>query len=339
MKRCFGFLGIAMLVLVPVLSEAQQENAGTPKIHVPKLVVDLGEVAQGITVDADFEIVNEGDGVLQIRAVRPTCGCTVAEYDREVEPGKTGMIRAKLNTKGFNGPVSKSILVMTNDSANPTTTLVIKASVKPYVEILPRPLVRFNATQREEATQTVTLISETLDDFVITKIEPSVPYIKVSSRKLEGDERMPGRSGTQYELTVKITVDAPVGPVNANAVIHTNHPKAPEVAIRAFGVIRALIHVTPSQVQFGNIDPKVKPGRNVIVINNQPDKEVKLISAEVNDPAFAVTVETVQAGLRYQISLTVKEDAAAGSRDAMLTIKTDDPRFPELTVPVRANIQ
>ena len=28
-----------------------------------------------------FELENQGEGTLEIRAVRPTCGCTVAEFD------------------------------------------------------------------------------------------------------------------------------------------------------------------------------------------------------------------------------------------------------------------
>ncbi|MCP4903037.1 MAG: DUF1573 domain-containing protein [bacterium] len=337
-KRYCGFLVIVALILAPTMAESQQESSGNGKIHVPMLVLDLGQVAQGISAEANFEIVNEGDGVLEIRAVRPTCGCTVAEFDREIEPGTKGMIRAKLNTKGFNGPISKSILVMTNDPVSPTTTLVIKAMVKPYVEVLPRPLVRFNATQREPSTQTVTLISDT-GDFSITNIEADVDYLKVNSRKLEGSERMKGKDGTQYELEVVLTEDAPVGPVNVTAVVQTSHPKAPEVSIRAFGVVRSLIHVTPSRLQFGNVDTKVKPSRNVMVINNRPDKQVKVTGAEVNDSAFATAVEMVKEGSRYKISVTVNEDAAAGSRDAVLTIKTDDPQFPELTVSVRADIR
>ena len=38
------------------------------------------------------------------KPVRPTCGCTVADFDREIAPGKTGYIKAKLDTRDFSGP-------------------------------------------------------------------------------------------------------------------------------------------------------------------------------------------------------------------------------------------
>ena len=66
-------------------------------------------------VDAVFELVNEGNATLTVKAVRPTCGCTVADFDREIAPGATGTVKAKLDTKDFAGPISKSILVMTDD--------------------------------------------------------------------------------------------------------------------------------------------------------------------------------------------------------------------------------
>ena len=90
-----------------------------PNMVVLEKVKDVGTVAQGEVVDVNFEIANEGTEVLQVKAVRPTCGCTVASFDKEIAAGGTGAIKAKLDTKDFSGPISKSILIMTNDPRNP----------------------------------------------------------------------------------------------------------------------------------------------------------------------------------------------------------------------------
>ena len=39
-------------------------------------------------VEAVFEIANDGDQPLEITEVRPSCGCTVAEFDKVIEPGE-----------------------------------------------------------------------------------------------------------------------------------------------------------------------------------------------------------------------------------------------------------
>jgi hypothetical protein len=131
-----------------------------------------------------------------------------------------------------------------------------------------------------------------------------------------------------------------VGPVNAQLTVHTDHPKAPQVPIKVYGVIRALLHVTPPQIQFGTVVAKSGPGRNVIVVNNRSDgTETEVTSASVDDAAFETNVTTVEQGRRYQVTVTIKQDADPGVRDSVLTLTTTDATFPELTVPVRANIQ
>jgi hypothetical protein len=77
----------------------------------------------------------------------------------------------------------------------------------------------------------------------------------------------------------------------------------------------------------------------VIVVNNRSGRvPVNVTSAAVNDEAFDAEVVTIEKGRRYQVTVTVKSNADAGPRDAVLTLKTSDPEFPTLEVPVRANI-
>ena len=53
---------------------------------------------------------------------------------------------------------------------------------------------------------------------------------------------------------------------------------------------------------------------------------------------FGGKVVPIEKGRRYQVTVTVKPEASDGPRDAVLTLKTSDPEFPTLEVPVRANI-
>ena len=87
------------------------------------------------------------------------------------------------------------------------------------------------------------------------------------------------------------------------------------------------------------MDASLNPGRNLILVNNREDATVKVTGAEVNDAAFTVQVTPVVDGQRYQLTVMVKPDASSGSRDAVLTIRTTDPAYPQVTVPVRANLK
>ncbi len=316
-----------------------QEAAKAPKMVIPELVKEFGNVPKGDVIEADFKIQNEGDAPLEIKAVRPTCGCTVADYDREIAPGAYGHIKARVNTADFRGPITKSILVYTNDPETPTVRLVVKAEVVPYVEVLPRPLVRFSATAGEELVKKVTVVSNRGETFEITKVTSSVPYLSATYRALEGDERIGDRKGSQYEVALRLAKDAPVGPVSAEVTVKTSHPKAPRVQIRVFGVVRAQVQVSPSQLQFGAVDPADAPGRNVVVINNRAGRKLQVKSVTVDDPAFEAQLHPIAEGKRYQVTVVVKRDAKPGPHSATLTIVTDDPDYGEVKVPVAANVR
>ena len=330
-----GAVAVAVLV-APVWA---QDAAKAPKLVVPELVKDFGQVAQGEVIETNFTIQNEGSGTLQIKAVRPTCGCTVADYDKEIPAGGSGKIHATVDTKAFRGPITKSILVYTNDPETPTTRLVIKAEVVPYVEVLPRPLVRFSATAGQPLDKKVTVVGREGQEFEITGVESSVPYLTASFRKLEGEELLEGRGPSQYEVMIHLGPDAPVGPVSAEVTVKTTHPKAASVPVRVFGVVRAQVQVTPAQLQFGAVDPADSPGRNVMVINNRSERKLEVKEATIDDPAFAVEVRPLAEGRRYQVTVVVERDAKPGPHAATLTIVTDDPDHPRITVPVAANVR
>lgn len=332
---------VALAALLITAGTAAAQNEGSPALVVPAKILDAGTVSQGVVVDAVFDLVNEGDGALSIKAVRPTCGCTVADFDKQIAAGATGHVSAKLDTKDFSGPISKSILVMSDDPQSPTVTLVIKADVRPYVEILPRPLVRFNAVMHEPFNQTFIVAgADPNEKFEVKSVTSNVPFIATSVRKLADQELVAGKSKTQYEVTLSLTDAAPIGPINAVLMVNTDVKEAPKVPVKVYGVVRALIHVTPTQVQFGSVQASTRPGRNLIVVNNRTDgTKVQVTGAKVDDTAFDARVTTIEDGRRYQVTVVVKPDADPGSRDATLTLTTDDKDFPNVTVPVRANLR
>jgi hypothetical protein len=341
LKKNLTFVVLAALVATGSTAIAQNADQGGPKLVITNKIIDAGTVSQGVTVDAVFELINEGNQKLVIKAVRPTCGCTVADFDREIPAGGKGKIAAKLDTKDFGGPISKSILVMTDDAQNPTVTLVIKADVRPFVEILPRPLVRFNAVQYEPMKQTFIVVGADPEKTIkVHGVDSSVPFLKTSVRAMEGDELIRGKSKSQFEVSLSLDEDAPVGPVNAVLTVNTDQKEAAKVPVKVYGVIRALIHVTPTQVQFGSVESRTRPGRNLIVVNNHTDgTKVQLTGASIDDPAFDAQITPIEEGRRYQVTVVVKPDADPGTRDATLSLQTTDNTFPTLEVPVRANLR
>ena len=80
--------------------------------------IDFGSKRMGEMVNITFKCKNTGDKPLYLFNVRPSCGCTLADYTKEpIAPGKEGKIDAQFDTKKSHpGEVHKSVSVSSNNS-------------------------------------------------------------------------------------------------------------------------------------------------------------------------------------------------------------------------------
>ena len=108
-----------------------------PKIEVIPETKEAGTVAKGQMIESVFVVKNNGAADLVISDARPGCGCTVASFDKIIKPGGEGKVLSSVDTKNFSGPITKSILLVSNDPDRPQLNLFIKATVKPFVDVLP----------------------------------------------------------------------------------------------------------------------------------------------------------------------------------------------------------
>ncbi|MBN2350495.1 MAG: DUF1573 domain-containing protein [Bacteroidales bacterium] len=89
---------------------------------------DFGKIPMSKPASAEFEFLNPSMVPLIISSVKPSCGCTVADYPKEpIAPGKKGKIIVGYNA-ATPGQFQKSIRVQTN-TAESITMLIIKGEV------------------------------------------------------------------------------------------------------------------------------------------------------------------------------------------------------------------
>ncbi|HLO58291.1 MAG TPA: DUF1573 domain-containing protein [Bacteroidales bacterium] len=127
-NRVFSIL-FALIVMTAVSLKAQDAApAATSSISWKNTTIDLGKIEKGKPVSVVFEFTNPSMVPLVLNSVRPTCGCTVADYTKEpVAPGKAGKITLTYNAASV-GPFTKSTVVSSN-SADGNATLIIKGEV------------------------------------------------------------------------------------------------------------------------------------------------------------------------------------------------------------------
>jgi hypothetical protein len=89
---------------------------------------DFGKIPQGTPVTTVFEFTNVGKEPLILTDVRPTCGCTIADFTKTpVKAGEKGTIKITYNA-AVAAPFNKPIVVTSNASI-PQKTLNIVGEV------------------------------------------------------------------------------------------------------------------------------------------------------------------------------------------------------------------
>lgn len=78
---------------------------------------DFGTVKEGDTVYVKFRFQNTGKHPLFLTDVHPSCGCTVADYPKDVfMPGKGGEVTASFFSSTHPGFIHKTVIVSSNTS-------------------------------------------------------------------------------------------------------------------------------------------------------------------------------------------------------------------------------
>lgn len=91
---------------------------------------DFGTLEKGKPSTYLFTFTNTTKETVLITAVRPSCGCTAANYTKTpIKPGDKGTVEATYNAASP-GAFQKTITVSTNEEGTAPKVLIIKGEVK-----------------------------------------------------------------------------------------------------------------------------------------------------------------------------------------------------------------
>ena len=339
-------LVLALTLAAPfaVAQEKKGEETKAPRLTLVDPLKDFGTVAKGEKLNWSFGVKNTGTADLEIIAAKPTCGCTVAEFDKVIKPGATGKVTAAVDTATFAGPISKSVTLETNDPAAPTAQITITAVVKPYVDAYPAGFLRYNLLQGETEKQSFTLYSEETEPFEIVKIESPQEWVKVEYVKAPEVVPNIGRNGqAQYRFDVTVGgPDVKLGPLAEKIKIITNSKHQPEYPISIAGVIRPTFRVEPTGINFGEVAPTDTAATRTVILrsNNLKAPETFLVTkAESAIKGLTAAFKPTDKKGEFEVTLQVAKDAKPGPVDGNVTVHTSDTVRPVVTIPVKGMVK
>jgi hypothetical protein len=210
----------------------------------PKLAVDAAEYRAG-SIDEEkvvflkhtFTLKNEGDSVLEIIKIKPSCGCTSTESDSIIPPRGTGHITMILDLREVRDvDFYKYIIVRTNDPGWPRLELALSGTIKFLINFEPEAIV-LPSMDKKDTVQEVTLQTAKSDlrvtavSFVLS--DPPLEWLASLPLRFSFDENGVKGAGDEYTYKLKIFY-APVQGKFAGYgkfIVWTNHPDKPELKI------------------------------------------------------------------------------------------------------------
>jgi hypothetical protein len=303
-------------------------NTAVPKIQFATPVFDFGRAKAGEPVTHDYVFTNTGDGLLIINAVQPGCGCTTAgEWTKQVEPDKTGTIPIRFNTAAYNGTVIKTISVTCNiTNRPPMVALQLKGTVyKPYEFNPPFPVLNV-PPDAETASMIVTITNHTEEPLMLSSPQSNN---RVVSAELETNT--PGRG---YRLKVLVAPPLPSGSVQAMVNLRSSWTNTPVVTVPVLVNIQPAIMVIPTYLTLA-AGPLANAVTNSVTIRNQSTNSLVLSDPAINVPGAAVEIKELQPGRSFAAMVAFPPGCQLPlGRQAEVTIKSSNPKYPVVKVPV-----
>lgn len=265
---------------------------------------DFGTVWDTQDLTFEFAFENQGEGLLEITKIKPSCGCTTTSLSRtSFEPGMGEMIPMTWKPKGF-GPQKKTITVSWNNG--PDQVLNIAADIKPFVEA--ERVLRLGDLPQHVDHHTELVLKPANDSYRITNI-------KASNQFLTATEKGRDEAGNVL-VDVVIRKNAPWGNFNARLEIDgegvtepggepVQHKLMTQVIAKMYGDIR----MEPEQIQLGVVakDSKFR-GESILYHVDGNEFGLAELSMRFSRPEMVATWEPTTHNGKYAVKIIIEGD-------------------------------
>lgn len=352
------FLTGAATLIVQYLPEAEDTSkvavvapeikGPQPKIEIEgDLIYDFGKMAKHERSSRSWVVKNTGEAPLEISLKgNTTCSCTVSKPGKTpsgepetlvIPPGKSDKIDLNWHTdKDLGEDYSQGGTFVTNDPRKPEFMLTVKGKVYPPVTVYPPEMIQFPTMSNEEPhTARLAVFSKERPEIKVTKVTSSKPGLIVGEvKEMTPEEAKSLKVEKGHMVLVTVKPGMPVGDFHEELVVHTDHPKMPEVKVSVGGKSFGPISATPERVRLTNVvsEKGVKYDVTLVVSGDKGTHFDVVRKPEPLQVAIAPDERSKVKG-RYRMTVEVPP-GASGTVTGDIVLKTDDKRASEVKIPV-----
>lgn len=323
-----GFAVAAALSLSPGATAQSPATNAPPAAGVPRIVClepefNYGDKADTDTVVHTFVLRNNGSAPLTIHQARASCGCTVATLSRkQIEPGGTGEIEARLSLRGRRGEQNKTISVESNDPATPRLTLWLKGRVTIELGFEP-PYINFGQIGLGSCVTQATVLLSRRADVEVLGVSGSTERFRA--------EVLPDERGLKRRVRVTTIPPFAQGFSRAELTVRTSHPDTPELGLPVSALVPDAVYVIPKSLQL--VGDAAVPLTRALLVRPGSVSGFKVLEVKVPRESIKSEISDMGHG-NYRIQLTgLLPDPALDGK--CVEVLTDAKGFETLRVPIR----
>ena len=327
----------AVAAPAPAPAPSPVSSTAGPKLGFDAVRHDFGKVDDTVEYKYQFTFRNDGNEVLEILEIKPSCGCTTTELAKMIyAPGEEGSIELVFHPKGY-GPQTKTITVKSNSRGSERIILYINCDVTPFVQFEPRS-VRFEEVPSSEGRHEDVIVvcrdqsavfgtpQCTNPNFMVEWVQPPV-----NGRGVVRVSLKPGAPKGNVINKVKLDVQ---GTPKEGAELIT-HPAELSASAAVFGAII----VEPVCLSVGRVDP----GGNVdksVELKRPKGEPFKVLTHVLKNPSPPnLQLSVTPRGNSYIVRVYGASGNYQGLVRGSAVITTDVPGDPTLTIPVMGAVR
>jgi hypothetical protein len=332
-SRQYATLTFALLICLTTSAGAQQ----VPSASGQTASQDFGTVKAGTLVTQTFTVARPAPGASVDRIDLSQRGMTarVAATDDEDDVA----LRITWDTTLLDGRVESAATVHWTEPSQPPVRVTLTGTVTLVIEVRPFPAVFFSVYQDEGGERAITIVNRDDRPLEISGLEPVGHHFTATVRTVI--------QGEEYEIVVRVAPGTELGRFREGLVVHTNQPTRRDVPVAVNVFVKPDVYASPEVVDFGQLDleqlrrtPALRDALTQVVGIRRRQGPFVITSVETDIAGLDVTLSPSGPTDTFRMDVTlIPDQIKPGTIDGTIWLRTEDPIFPEVALPVRGEVR
>jgi len=291
------------------------------------------------SVSHTFNFFNSGSDTIQVSRIAVTDPLQVVKVLSKIPPGQGGQLIVSLGTPRQLGDYNGAIEISFKNEDLTPLRLPFAGKITPVIEVRPLPAFFVATTRGKTNGASLEIVNRDVEPLQIKEIQSASSSYDL---KLATPEE-----GRRYRLELAMRADAKPGRQVENITLLTSSKKQPGLVIQANTFVHERVYAFPEIIDLGSINqsqlksnPSLTNYMNQTLMIYQEGGKGFRTTAVTDLNVLKLGEELSKSGDRCEIKVQLALNSLTpGPVNGWIRIKTNDPDFPALSVPVRGTVE